>query len=74
MDENKEKRNSNGSSNWDLKDLNPQTIKEVIKEEIKSNKEINKLLREERQKKKKEIVLLLLGNFSIPFIRTLKSR
>jgi hypothetical protein len=57
MDEKKEKQNSS----WTLKDLDPKMIQEVIKEEAKSNKEINKLLREERQKKKKEIVLLLLG-------------
>jgi GTPase SAR1 family protein len=63
MDENKGKQvsDNNSGSDWNFENLDPKLIQKVIKEEEKANKEINKLIREDRQRQRKEIVLLLLG-------------
>jgi hypothetical protein len=49
----------NDVANFDLKNM--KAIQQVLKDEEKRNKEINKLIEEDRQLKRKEVILLLLG-------------
>jgi hypothetical protein len=68
---NQAKSENESGSQWDYSKLDPALIEKVLKEEEKSNKQINKMIRQER-KKGKEIVLLLLGSlvhffFVVPY-------
>lgn len=49
---------------FDMKNM--KAIQQVLKDEEKRNKEINKMIDEDRQLKRKEVILLLLGMW--PFL------
>ncbi len=49
----------NDVASFDLKNM--KAIQQVLKDEEKRNKEINKMIEEDRQLKRKEVILLLLG-------------
>jgi hypothetical protein len=49
----------NDVATFDLKNM--KAIQQVLKDEEKRNKEINKMIDEDRQLKRKEVILLLLG-------------